>query len=105
MRPEPVKFQEPEYPAGSSESHVWHHGDVEHWVEPEAWDAAIYGRSRLEVDDFVYLGGRAARVADPNDPLPEVTADDKFIADDGSLHDTIEEWFEQQERLGVWNSE
>jgi len=42
---------------------------------------------------------------DPNNPSPPVTADDKFIADDGSLHDTIEEWFEQQERLGVWNSE
>ena len=97
MRPEPVKFQEPEYPAGSNES--------QHWVEPEAWDAAIYGRSHLAVDDFVYLGGQAARVADPDDPMPEVTADDKFIADDGSLHDTIEEWFEQQERLGVWNSE
>ena len=88
-----------------SEAHVWGHGDVEHWVEPEVWDAAIYGRSHLAVDDCVYLGGRAARAADPDDPMPEVTADDKFIADDGSLHDTVEEWFEQQERLGVWNSE
>lgn len=42
---------------------------------------------------------------DPDNPSPSVTADDKFIADDGSLHDTVEEWFEQQERLGVWNSE
>lgn len=80
-------------------------GDVEHWVEPEVWDAAIYGRSHLVADGCVYFGGRAARAANPDDPMPEVTADDKFIADDGSLHDTFEEWFEQQERLGVWNSE
>src|SRR5690606_24699916 len=41
--------------------------------------------------------------ADPNDPMPEVTADDQFIADDGSLHDTFEAWFDRQEDLGVWD--
>lgn len=35
-----------------------------------------------------------------HDPaIPKVTADDRFIADDGTLHDSIEEWFDHLDRL------
>ena len=95
-------------------------GDVERlylhlWRSAHARDRSHHRSSGTHEEREAPLGGQwrmpsagpveflEPEYADPNDPMPEVTADDQFIADDGSLHDTFEAWFDRQEDLGVWD--
>lgn len=75
--------------------------------DPEVLDL-YYGTDLPEIGIVSCPDGRQrvwpdlVTALDPDDPMPEVTADDLFIADDGTLHDTFEDWFSHQEGMGVW---
>lgn len=72
MRPEPVKFQEPEYQAGSIES------KVQYWGAP--------GKQTLERSIVAGLAAYETAACLPGSPLPPLT---RFISNHGWLQGLV----------------